>query len=170
MATHCSVLAWRIPGMVEPDGLPSMGSHRVRHDWSDLAAAAFSSNHGDQSLSTWFSHLGIIPYVWSFQVCWFDLPKVCTGGCCFNLKIFNFYFLLEYSGSDNKESACNAGDLGLIPGLKRSPGEGNGYPLQYSCLENSMYRVVWWATVHGVTNSQTLLGDWHTHSWFTVLC
>ena len=40
MATHSSVLAWRIPGMVEPGGLPSMGSHRVRHDWSDLAAAA----------------------------------------------------------------------------------------------------------------------------------
>ena len=41
-------------------------------------------------------------------------------------------------GSDDEESACNVGDLGLIPGLQRSPGEGNGYPLQYSCLENSM--------------------------------
>ena len=43
-------------------------------------------------------------------------------------------------GSDDKETACNAGDLGSIPGLGRSPGEGNGYPLQYSCLENSMDR------------------------------
>ena len=43
-------------------------------------------------------------------------------------------------GSDSKESACSAGDLGLIPGLERSPGEGNGYPFQYSCLENSMDR------------------------------
>ena len=43
-------------------------------------------------------------------------------------------------GSDGKESACNSGDLGLISGLGRSPGEGNGYPLQYSCLENSMDR------------------------------
>ena len=45
MATHSSILAWRIPGTEEPDGLPSMGSHRVRHDWSDLAAAAAGVNH-----------------------------------------------------------------------------------------------------------------------------
>ena len=51
-------------------------------------------------------------------------------------------------GSDSKESACNAGDLGLIPGSGRSPGEGNGYPLRYSCLENSVDRGAWWATVH----------------------
>ena len=55
-------------------------------------------------------------------------------------------------GSDNKASACNAGDPGLIPGLGGSPGEGNGYPLQYSCLENSMDRGAWLATVHGVTS------------------
>ena len=54
-------------------------------------------------------------------------------------------------GSDGKEYACNAGDLSSTPGLGRSPGEGNGYPLQYSCLENSMDRGVWRATAHGVT-------------------
>ena len=54
-------------------------------------------------------------------------------------------------GSDSKESAYNAGDLGSIPGSGRSPGEGNGYPLQYSCLENPMDRGAWWAIVHGVT-------------------
>ena len=48
MATHSSVLAWRIPGTGEPGGLPSMGSHRVRHDWSDLAAAAAAAKHGNQ--------------------------------------------------------------------------------------------------------------------------
>ena len=52
--------------------------------------------------------------------------------------------------SDGKEFAFNAGNLGSIPGLGRSPGEGNGNPLQYSCLENSMDRGAWWATVHGV--------------------
>ena len=52
--------------------------------------------------------------------------------------------------SVSKESACNAGDLGLIPQLGRSPGEGNGNPLQYSCLENPMDRGAWHATVHGV--------------------
>ena len=61
---------------------------------------------------------------------------------------------LPYS-SDGKESACNAGDLGSILGSGRSPGEGNGYPLQYSCLENSMDGGAWWATVHVVTKSQT---------------
>ena len=57
--------------------------------------------------------------------------------------------------SDDKVSACNAVDLGSIPGLGRSPGEGNGYPLQYSCLENSIDREGWWAIVHGVTKNQT---------------
>ena len=58
-------------------------------------------------------------------------------------------------GSDGKESACNAGDPGSNPGSGRSPGEGNGYPFQYSCLENSMDREAWQATVHGVEKSQT---------------
>ena len=57
-------------------------------------------------------------------------------------------------GSDDKESVCSAGDLGSIPGSGRSPGEGNGYPLQHSCLENSMDRGAWEATVHGVAKSQ----------------
>ena len=58
-------------------------------------------------------------------------------------------------GSDGKESACNTGDLGLIPGLGRSPGEGNGNPLQYSCLVSSMDRGAWWATVDGITELDT---------------
>ena len=62
-------------------------------------------------------------------------------------------------GSDGKVSACNAGDSGSIPGLGRSPGEGNGNPLQYSCLENSMDGGAWWAIVHGVTKSRTQLSN-----------
>ena len=54
-----------------------------------------------------------------------------------------------------KESACNAGDPGLIPGSERSPGEGNGYSLQYSCLENPKDRGAWWATIHGFGKSWT---------------
>ena len=57
-------------------------------------------------------------------------------------------------GSDGKESACNAGDPDSVPEWGRSPGEGNGNPLQYSCLENSMDRGTWWATVLGVAKSQ----------------
>ena len=62
-------------------------------------------------------------------------------------------------GSDGKESAYNVGDLSLIPGSGKPSGEGNDYPLQYSFLENSMDRGAWWATVHGVTKSQTRLSD-----------
>ena len=58
-------------------------------------------------------------------------------------------------GSDGKESACKSGDPGLIPGSGRSPGEGNGNELQYSCLENPMDRGDWQAIVHGVAKSQT---------------
>ena len=58
-------------------------------------------------------------------------------------------------GSGGKESVCTVGDPGSIPRSGRSPGEGNGNPLQYSCLENSMDRGVWQATVHGVTKSWT---------------
>ena len=63
-------------------------------------------------------------------------------------------------GSDGKESACNAGDLGSIPGLGRSPGGGHGNPLQYFCLENPHGQrslAAWQATVHGVTKSWTRL-------------
>ena len=66
--------------------------------------------------------------------------------------VFGFSLLVNFPcGSEVKESACrNAGDLGSIPGSGRSPGEGNGYPLQYCCLENPMDEEDWWATVHGV--------------------
>ena len=62
-------------------------------------------------------------------------------------------------GSEVKASACNAGDLGSISASGRSPGEGNGNPLQFSCLENPMDGGAWWATVHGVAKSRTQLSD-----------
>ena len=58
-------------------------------------------------------------------------------------------------GSNGKESACNAGDLGSIPGLGKYPGKGNGNPLQYSCLENFMDRGAWWATIHRIAKNWT---------------
>ena len=66
--------------------------------------------------------------------------------------------MLKNSGFQvGKESTCNAGDVGSIPGSGRHPGEGTGNPLQYSCLENPMDGGAWWATVHGVAESQTQL-------------
>ena len=62
-------------------------------------------------------------------------------------------------GSEGKASACNAGDPSSIPGLGSSPGEGNGNPLQYPCLENPMDGRTWWATVHGVAKSRTRLSE-----------
>ena len=67
----------------------------------------------------------------------------------------NFHCPPVSGDSDSKESACNAGDPGLIPRLGRSPGEGNGNPLQYSCLYNPMDRGAWWAILHRVTKRRT---------------
>ena len=67
-------------------------------------------------------------------------------------KIIALTFGLPGS-SDDKESACSAGDLGSVPRLGRSPGEGNGYPFEYFCLEKSMDRGAWQATVHGASKS-----------------
>ena len=91
----------------------------------------------------------------------------------FFFRIINFLPVLEsflspslsiyidtYCGSVSKESACNEGDSGLIPASGRSPGEGNGNPLQHSCLENPMDRGAWWATVHG---SEKVRHDWVTN-------
>ena len=133
MATHSSVLAWRIPGMGEPGGLLSMGSHRVGHDWSDLAAAAVS-------------FIFVLPFHSFLLPSWWGFP----------------------GSSDGKASAYNAGDPGSVPGSGSSPGEGNGNPLQYSCLENPLERGAWWATVHGVAKSRTWLSEF-TSLHFTSL-
>ena len=111
MATHSSVLAWRIPGTREPGGLPSMGSH------SQTRLKRLSSSSSSSS------------------------PTL--GLCIRGTMGFP-------GGSAGKESACNVGNLGSIPGMGRSPGEGKSYPLQYSGLENSMD-----CLVHGVAKSQT---------------
>ena len=73
----------------------------------------------------------------------------------FKLKVCVKYKVGFSGGSDGKESACDAKDSGSVPGLGRSPVEGNGNSLQYSCLEKSMDGGAWWATVHGVRKSQT---------------
>ena len=67
--------------------------------------------------------------------------------------------------TQSKESACNVGDLGSIPGWGRSPGEGNGNPLQYSCLENPMGKRAWKAPVHGAEKSRTRLSEQAQRTW-----
>ena len=155
------VLAWRIPGTEEPGKLPSMGSHRVGHDWSDSAAAAAllkaynpECNWNRQSaVDSWgqkescmrfltpYGHflIDILPlwYAPQFQVLFNTLWTNTALG-----------FL---GGSVVKNLPANSGDEGSISGSGRSSEEGNGNPLQCSCLGNLVDREVWWATVHGVT-------------------
>ena len=96
----------------------------------------------------------------------FHLTSLCATTIFFaeTQKLKFYLFLSSLPGispgvSDGKETACKAEDVGLIPGLGRFPGEGNGNPLQYSCLENSMNRRAWWATVYEITKSRTWLSD-----------
>ena len=77
-------------------------------------------------------------------------PSFCSG-----------HLMLQFA-QDDKESGCNVWDLGLIPDLGQSSGEGNGYPLQYSCLENSMDRGAWWAILYGAAESGH---DWATNTF-----
>ena len=98
----------------------------------------------------------------SRQEYWSGLPfqfSVIHVKTLFLLEWFKAGFSLRHSGSDGKASACNAGDPGSIPGSGRSPGEGNGNPLQYSCLENPMEGGAWWAAVHVVAKSRTQLNN-----------
>ena len=93
---------------------------------------------------------------------WKILPYLQITHTYIHLSIYIYIYLSSLGfpgGSDSKESACNTGDLSLIPGPGRFPGEEIGYPLQYSCLENSTYRGGWWATVHGITKNRTQLTD-----------
>ena len=106
MVTHSGVLAWRIPGMGETGGLPSMGSQ----SWTQLKQLSSNSS----------SNILVVLVV-----------------------------------KNPPASARDIGGVGSIPGSGRSPGGGNGNPLQYCCLGNPMERGAWWVTVHGVSKSWT---------------
>ena len=131
---------------------------------------------------------------WHFSIILEHKPNISLSGfptssswsklSCRPGTITVYFFVSPYNKSDmvsgksmglesdtwwlSKRSACNARDPGSVPESGRSPGEGDGYPLRYSCLENSMDRGAWWPTVHGVIKSRTRLRDSHFH--FTHLC
>ena len=113
-----------------------------------------------------------VPFSWNLYSCHSQYtlkrrqnfhPSIHPTKICWGPTLYPTLYGLPPGISDGKESACNAGDLGSIPGLGRSPGEGNGNPFQYSFLENSMDRGAWQAPVHGVTKSQTRLKGQHFH-------
>ena len=173
MATYSSVLAWRIPGTGEPGGLPSMRlQSRTLLKW-----LSSSSNHitkllrfqTSRVLTTEFFFFFFFnflvaqlvknpPAVQETQVRFLGLEDLLEKGKATHSSILGLRCFP--GGSAGKESAWNVGDLGLIPGFGRSPGEGNGYSLQYSGLENSMDCIV-----HGV---KRVRHDWvtftHTHT------
>ena len=106
-----------------------------------------------QDTGSWETHLGLESRLGH----WCDIRS--SLACLLRPNHTHLWMGLP-CGSNSKESACNAGDLGSVPGLGRSPGEGNGSPLQYySCLVNFVNRGAWQATVHGVTKSWTWLSD-----------
>ena len=100
----------------------------------------------------------IVYFIHRISSVYVSVPISQLFGCIYKFKLYFLYFSNNHiSPSDSEESACNAGNSGSIPGLGRSPGEGNGNPLQYSCLGSPMDRGAWWATVHGVAENQTQL-------------
>ena len=128
MATHSSVLAWRISGTGEPGGLLSMGSHRVAHDWSNLAAVAAESEMEKAVAPTPV----LLP---GKSRGWRSLEGCSSWGRW---------------GSDTTEQLHFHILLSCI-------GEGNGNPLQCSCLENPTDGGSWWASVYGISQSRTRL-------------
>ena len=159
MATHSSVLSWRIPGTGEPGGLLSMGSHRVGHDWSDLAAtaAAVAAYISHAEYFKFLQEIFIQRVIFFKKVDYFQHLKGFTfednSIILSNVRIWNI--VLHMVALVVKNLPADAGDrdvrdTGLIPGLGRSPGGGHENPLQYSCLENPMDRGTWWATDHRV--------------------
>ena len=103
---------------------------------------------------------GIFPTQGSNSGLWHCMQILYQLGHQGSLSINSVYLYIPMcfpGGSDGKESVCNAGDLGSIPGLEQSPEEGNGNPVLYSCLENPMDRGAWQATVHGVAKRRTRL-------------
>ena len=154
MATHSRTLAWKIPWTGEPGRMQSMGSPSVGHAWVTSLSLSYNGEGNGSPLQC-----SCLENPRDGEAWWVAIYGVAQSQT--QLKQLSSIHSLEgFPGSsDGKESACNAGDLGLIPGLGRSPGEGNGYSLQYSYLENSMDREAWWATVHWVAKSWTWLSD-----------
>ena len=147
-APHSSTLAWKIPWKEEPGRLQSMGSWRVRHDWAtSLSLSTFM--HWRRK---WQPTPVFLPG--ESQGCphrvghdWSDLAAVAIlitirAHTCDLITSQKSIISVFPGDSGGKEAPCNAEDLGSIPGLGRSPGKGNGYPFQYSYLENSMDRRV----------------------------
>ena len=153
MAPHSSTLAWKIPWMEEPGGLQSMGLRRVGHDWATSLSPFTSCTGEGNGYPLQYSCLENPRDRGAWWAAVYEVAQSQTWLTWLNSIRLTWGFPISSVG---KESICNAGDPGLIPGLVRSPGEGNGYPLQYPGLENSIDCIV-----HGVTKSWIQLSNFH---------
>ena len=148
--------------------------------WGSPASYSIYTDGQSEPQTTHSSPNAVIYHNWTIG--WIPLGVLtsscidCVSNCIFpssyewgcwetgNLRLIHSTFTKNYSmdfpgGSIGKESACSAGGLGSVPGLGRSPGEGNGNSLQDSCLENPMDGRAWWAAVHGVAKSRARMSD-----------
>ena len=173
MAPHSSSFAWKIPWTDEPGGLQSMGLWRVGHDWAtSLSLFTFTHWRGNGN---------------PLQCSCLENPR--DGGACWAAVYGVAQSRTRLKRLSSSSSSVSAVKQIFLPMQETwvqclgSAGEGNGTPLQYSCLGNPMDRGTWWATLHGVPESHTRLTTehmhaWcacththtHTHSWFTMLC
>ena len=139
MAPHSSTPAWKIPWTEEPGRLQSMGSLRVRHDWA-TSLSLFTFMH-------WRRKWQLTPVFW---------PGESQGrGSLVGCHLWGYRVRHNWSN--------------LVSARYTAPGEGNGNPLWYSCLENSMNTGAWWATAHRVAKSWTWLNGEHTHTKYTTV-
>ena len=147
MAPHSSTLAWKIPWTEEPGRLQDPCS-----PWGRKESDTTERLHFHFSLSCIGEGNGnplqcsCLENPRDGRAWWASIYGVAQS----RTRLKQLSSSSSSSGSDGKESACSAGDSGLIPESRRTPGEKNGYPLQYSCLGNSMVRGAWWSTVHEV--------------------
>ena len=128
--------------------------HRVSRDSQESSPAPQFKNINSLTLSLFYGPLSH-PYMTTGKTLPVLIQTFVGKVMSLLFSILSRYILSFPGSSDSKESVCNARYLGLILGSERSPGEGNGYPLQYSCLENSMDRGTWRAALHGVPESYT---------------
>ena len=142
MAPHSSTLAWKIPWMGDPGGLQSMGLLRVGHDWA-TSLSLFTFMHWRRK---WQPTPVFLPGESQGREAWWAAVYVVAQSWT-RLKWLRSSSSKPYKGLPSvvKNPPANAGYTGSIPGSGRAPGEGNGNPLQYSCLRTSMDRGAWWA-------------------------
>ena len=160
---------WEINSVVKPmvSGCSSPSWHLGTSCWENNGnvGSAHLCLWSEVSCGFWWKLLRKQPWTQSelsflYQLALFSLPPLTLWWQARYLvlsedKRLAFEFCVDYSSECYKESARNAGDLGSIPGSERSPGEENGNPLHYACLENPMDRGPWWATVRGISESDT---------------